>query len=267
MPVSRTSKRRRSADSCRRLVDARRTTTSPCVGELDRVADQVHEHLAQPPRIAPHDRRHVGSDQRGQLEALGLRRARPAARATSSTASRRSKSMVSSSSLPASIFEKSRMSLMIASSASPDCAHRLRRTRAARGVSSRVEQQLGHADHAVHRRADLVAHLGQELALGPARRLRRVARLPQLLLGALALGDVAVRRHEAAPRIGLSWISRMRSIGTAISIRLGWNSRALATRSGPAPPGRPGRTRRGPRRCGGTPRGAAPPTPCRARAA
>ena len=43
-----------------------------------------------------------------------------------------------------------------------------------------VEQQLGHAEHAVHRRPDLVAHPGQELALGPRRRFRRVARLTQL---------------------------------------------------------------------------------------
>ena len=30
-----------------------------------------------------------------------------------------------------------------------------------------VEQQFGHADDAVHRRADFVAHVGQEFALGP----------------------------------------------------------------------------------------------------
>ena len=41
-----------------------------------------------------------------------------------------------------------------------------RGTRAARASSSVSQSQLGHADDAVHRRADLVAHVGQELALG-----------------------------------------------------------------------------------------------------
>ena len=48
-------------------------------------------------------------------------------------------------------------------------------------VSARVEQQPGHADDAVHRRADLVAHVGQELALGAGPRLGSVARDFQLL--------------------------------------------------------------------------------------
>ena len=33
-------------------------------------------------------------------------------------------------------------------------------------VEPGLEQQAGHADHAVHRRADLVAHVRQELVLG-----------------------------------------------------------------------------------------------------
>ena len=40
-------------------------------------------------------------------------------------------------------------------------------------VSARLEQQAGHADDRVHRRADLVAHVGEELALRLRRRLRR----------------------------------------------------------------------------------------------
>ncbi len=45
------------------------------------------------------------------------------------------------------------------------------------------ERQRGHADDAVHRRADLVAHVGEELALGAARGLG-------LLLGGLEIGGV-----------------------------------------------------------------------------
>ena len=36
---------------------------------------------------------------------------------------------------------------------------------ALQGIKLRVEQEFGHAEHAVHRRADLVAHVGEELAL------------------------------------------------------------------------------------------------------
>jgi hypothetical protein len=44
-----------------------------------------------------------------------------------------------------------------------------------------VEQELGHAEDAVHRRPDLVAHVGQELRLRPARRLGVVARAAERL--------------------------------------------------------------------------------------
>ena len=45
------------------------------------------------------------------------------------------------------------------------------------GAERRVERELGHADDAVHRRADLVAHVREELALGPVGGLGRVLRL------------------------------------------------------------------------------------------
>ena len=41
------------------------------------------------------------------------------------------------------------------------------------GVERRVEQQAAHADHRVHRRADLVAHGGEERCSSPRWRLRR----------------------------------------------------------------------------------------------
>ena len=53
-----------------------------------------------------------------------------------------------------------------------------------------VEGQLGHADDGVHRRANLVADVRHELALGFARSLRLLVRPLQLVFGALALGDV-----------------------------------------------------------------------------
>ena len=73
------------------------------------------------------------------------------------------------------------------------------------GVELGVEQQVGHADDAVHGRADLMAHVGEELALGPVGGLRLHGhfvgpgvRLFELFVGAadpllraFASGDVA----------------------------------------------------------------------------
>ena len=59
-----------------------------------------------------------------------------------------------------------------------------------------VREQLEHADDRVHRRTDLVAHGGDESALRLRPGARGIARLAQLLFGALALGDVAQVRGE-----------------------------------------------------------------------
>jgi hypothetical protein len=70
---------------------------------------------------------------------------------------------------PASSFEKSSTSLMIDSSAcgaAPDGLGIV----ALLALSSRVEQEARHPDHAVHGRADLVAHVGEELGLRPSAR-------------------------------------------------------------------------------------------------
>ena len=59
----------------------------------------------------------------------------------------------------------------------------------------RVERELGHADDAVHRRADFVAHVRQKLALGAARLHRLVARVNQLGVGGAELRRPGV--HDA----------------------------------------------------------------------
>ena len=66
------------------------------------------------------------------------------------------------------------------------------------GAERRVEQQRGHAEHAVHRRPDFVAHARQELALGPGARLGGVARLAQLGFVADARGHVGEEAGGAA---------------------------------------------------------------------
>ena len=53
-----------------------------------------------------------------------------------------------------------------------------------------LQREIGHADDGVHRRADLVAHVGEELADRPACSARAPPRARSRLLG-LAIGDVA----------------------------------------------------------------------------
>ena len=111
----------------------------------------------------------LGSDE--ELQVLILRFLADDGRRLSSTSSKR-KSVFSMSSLPASIFEKSRMSLMMPSSACAADLH-LGQIVALPGVSSVFKRQMRHADDGVHRRADFMAHVGQEIALGLGRRFRR----------------------------------------------------------------------------------------------
>ena len=123
MPVSATSKRtrrRRLRRSAPRRAARAHDYHFAGLGELDGVADQVDQHLAQPAGVA--DAAIAGRRARRRRRARSP--CRGAAGASSSTTSSitswSSKSAASSSTLPASIFEKSRMSLMIASSASPE---------------------------------------------------------------------------------------------------------------------------------------------------
>ena len=55
------------------------------------------------------------------------------------------------------------------------------------GRERALQHQFGHADDGVHGRADLVAHVGQERALGPAGGLRRFLGLGQFRIGAFQL--------------------------------------------------------------------------------
>ena len=110
-----------------------------------------------------------------------------------STTARRSNGIRSRVSLPASIFEKSRMSLMIVSRPSAGASDDP-------GYSRWSPDELGGSssswvmpDDRVHGGADLVAHVGQELALRPIAGLCRFLFPPQSL--GLRLGQP--EPHEA----------------------------------------------------------------------
>jgi hypothetical protein len=67
--------------------------------------------------------------------------------------------------LPASILEKSRMSLMMPNRFSPRAVHFLD-VIALLLVQIGLQRQVAHANDGVHGRADFMAHVGQKVALG-----------------------------------------------------------------------------------------------------
>ena len=100
MPVSATSKR----DAARRRSPARAASTRDrdvaALGELDRVADEVDQDLAEARRVAAQPRGRARSTRHGERRAPSGARCGASSATASRPASRRSKSIVSSSSLP-----------------------------------------------------------------------------------------------------------------------------------------------------------------------
>ena len=103
--------------------------------------------------------------------------------------SRKLNSIGSTSSLPASIFEKSRMSLSSVSRESAECLAMFRYSRCS-SVEIGFEDQLGHADNAVHGRANFVAHGGQKFAFGEIGGVGGFAAFFELGLDFFEVGDV-----------------------------------------------------------------------------
>jgi hypothetical protein len=134
------------------------------LGELDRVADQVHQHLAHAHRVRAHLARHLVLDEAGQLEALALGLRRQQRR---DVLHRFVQVEVGGLELELAGLRPREVEDVV------DHAEQQPRRLVGRltelslvGREPGVEQQLGHAQHAVHGRADLVAHVGQELGLG-----------------------------------------------------------------------------------------------------
>ena len=175
MPVSRTEQRSRSFTGPR----SRETwiETSPVAVNLIAFDTRFASAWRMRPGSPMHALGHVGADIHDQLELL---RPRCGARPASSRLPRRGRagriSIRSSSSLPASILE-------IVEDVVDDDEQRVgaraddARVLALRGGRGRCRAGCRHADHAVHRRADFVAHVGQELAAGAAGRLGLLSRL------------------------------------------------------------------------------------------
>ena len=169
-------------------------------GELHRVAGEVHQHLPQAHAVGEHEARRVGADRGGDLQplALGARREQfdhaldELHRSTVST-TRPRRPGLDLGEIENLVDEREQRRPRAADGL--DVAHVL-------GAERRVAQEVGHAENAVDRRADLVAHRGEEAGLGFARRLGPVARRGRFLQAArLRRAATCFRRRRASPRL------------------------------------------------------------------
>ena len=86
-------------------------------------------------------------------------------------------------------------------------------------VKLRVEQELGHAEHAVHRRADLVAHVREKFALRAIGGFCNLLGPEYLERGRLQVGEVehdAVNFRRLAANVAVCGNSRTHVFGDAI---------------------------------------------------
>ena len=195
----------RSGAQRRRPSARRRSTRSDdlaALGELDRVAEEVDRDLAQAVRRRRRRSAARRRDEAGELEPLLAAPRRRAARSASSTSPGARSRRSSSSSLPGLDLREVEDVVQDMSSDSPRDADRVRVV-ALLGVSSRVEQQPGHADDAVHRRADLVAHVARNSLFALVRRVcRRAGQRPPELRDVVVdrvVAHVLAINHPGAP--------------------------------------------------------------------
>ena len=156
------------------------------LGELDGVAEQVREHLPHPDRIADDGGGNRRIEIAEELEPLliGFERQR-LQQVLHQRADREGNRLE---------LELARLDLREVEDVVEDREQRLRRRLDRRqaiallGRQLAVQRQLGHAEDAVHRRPDFVAHVGEELALGAAGFHRLVARADEIGVGGAQLG-------------------------------------------------------------------------------
>ena len=220
MPVSRTAKRHGSP-----LPGRHAKRHLPALGELERVREQVLQDLPEPLR----DRSRSSPGVPPATLCVEARAPFCCAMRLEASWSGRRRAVASddgldvSSTLPASIFDRSRMSLISASRSLPAeeivCANF---TCSAREVAVRVVgEQLGEDQRRVERRAQLVGHVGQELAL--------------VLVGALELGGLVASSVDL--RVATARPSASRASASAPRAAR-WSARArpAASRAAPATP-------------------------------
>ena len=165
-------------------------------GELDRVADQIEQDLAQAAGISAHQlvqgRRHEGDD----LDALG--------KGARGQQFDHRFGLVQDRELGLLQFQAPGLDLGEVQDVVDDGEQRFAALADGFGVIALVggkpgiEEQPGHADDAVHGRADLVAHRGQEFRLGMVGGFRLLLRVEQFARDPAAVRYVHVDADRAA---------------------------------------------------------------------
>ena len=200
-PVSCTSKR--SSDAAVPALAPAAQRHRPGLGELERVAGEVEQHLRQAGRVAEHAVARVGVDLAGEGDALRRASSCSIAGTRAKTSPTRISTAASSKALPLSILEMSSTLLIRVSRCSEAGETSASRSRACGSRLSRCSSSV-RAEDGVHRRADLVAHVGQERALGAARLLGRVPGARQLAGAQRDLGlELVVGALQAPAQLDL----------------------------------------------------------------
>ena len=184
---------------CRHVLGADVEGHLPGFGELDGVAQQVEQHLAQTPRIAPQFERHFRANQRDDLQSLGLGVLRQdldcAFHGLADVEVQRLE------------IELAGLDLGEVQDVVDDGQQGVRAGLHGEGefllldAEFAVRQQTGHTDDTVHGSADFVAHVRQELALCPGGIQSNVASSRQLGFNSPAFTQVPQdervnRRHR-----------------------------------------------------------------------
>ena len=158
------------------------------VGELDRVAKQVEQHLPYAAGIGRNHLRHFGRDMAAEPDILGKSLCRQQLDHIVGDLARRHglRFCVEPAGLDLGVVEQVLDQGEQGGGRSRDCADISALLRRQPGVG----QQLRHAHDAVHRRADLVAHRGEEARLRLAGVFSALARVDKCRLRPLARGDV-----------------------------------------------------------------------------
>ncbi|MNQ57292.1 hypothetical protein D3C85_714420 [compost metagenome] len=172
----------------------------PLFGELDGVADQVDQHLLQALGITDERQRHIGLDPDHQLQVLvrGVDRHHRGQRTEHIVQAERRRGDRQVPGLQLGevqhVIENHQQGFA--------CAPEHLQVLALVGGEGGARQQLGDAQHGVHRGADLVAHAGDEFAFCTAGHFRAFHGISQLLCRFLFLADVLGNAEKADDLLG-----------------------------------------------------------------
>ena len=160
-------------------------------GELDRVADQVEQHLAYAHRIDQDDARVLNHLHVERVAVAACQRLQTAQHVVDQRGDQhRLGRQLDMARLDAGDVENVVDQRQQVTTRTHHTLQRFDRQRVARLLLRLLEQQFAQADDAVQRRAQLVAHVCQECGLGDVRRLGLIAAQAQPLFHADARRDV-----------------------------------------------------------------------------